>query len=226
MEDLDLLSTWNVTEKGESVTEEDVAKVSENLKKAAQVWAQIRWQQAHNQNLAKLLAILLSHIDDTNLWWNINMLLDAYKVDPEIVFSFFLPFMKVYIKDKKLIEMYQLFQDVEINSLVDYSNFIKDIFSNYKTLKSLPKEIQDSIIKKYYEEFVSNWEDIDYVEFKAKHHKDYQTLILNNYYEEIINTINNIIYYFDIWDIKALDEKTLTEIRLKIKESLQQEIFW
>lgn len=91
------LSEGNVREQVGEASEEDIARVREDMRKAAQIKGQIAQSVAHNKQYAQLLTILLQHISDEQLLGAIFQQLMVYHIEPTAIFAQFMPVLKLQI---------------------------------------------------------------------------------------------------------------------------------
>ncbi len=176
------LGMWNIKETWwENVSEADLGRVSENLKKAWQARQQIQAQHIKDRNSALMLQILLQ-INEDSLLSKVVGLIDSH-LEIKDVFMFFVPFFQDSITTNWLKE---LFQDsfIDIYSLTDLTHFVKITMNKLNNIDNIPKN--------------------DFILF-----------------------IKDIIYYFDIWNIKTLASKSdkFEEYDERLQKSLFEEIY-
>ncbi len=75
------------------MSEEELARVREDMKKAAQIRGQIAQAAQHNQQYAQLLGVLLQQVNDELLLGHIFKQLIVYKVEPTGIFAQFMPYL-------------------------------------------------------------------------------------------------------------------------------------
>lgn len=115
----------NIQEKSEWASEEDIGIVSENLKKAQQIWWQIKKNQAQNQKSAHMLLLLLKFVDNDKIWTWIYRLINEYSVDIKDIFALFYVFIGEKIEEPDIHAEFQDQCSVNSNSLSEYSDFLK-----------------------------------------------------------------------------------------------------
>lgn len=62
------LNTASSSSEWKEVTQEDLVRVSESMKQAANMWQQIRWDAAKNGQIAKFLEFLFGEVKSDSIW--------------------------------------------------------------------------------------------------------------------------------------------------------------
>lgn len=182
MDTYEWLGMWNIKETWwEAVSEEDLGRVSEDLKKAWQARQQIQAQHIKDKNSAIMLQILLQ-INDDRLLSRVVALIDDHLEINEI-FMFFVPFFQDNIIVSWLKEQFKA-GFIDIYSLTDLTTFVKNTMQKLEKTQNIPQ--------------------IDFISF-----------------------IKDIIYYFDIGNIKTLAQKSdrFEEYDERLQKSLFEEIY-
>jgi len=127
MSDIDILESWIPKEKVGEVSEEDLQKLQDSLKKAKQIRQQIKKQKIEDYKIAFMLEQLVKFINNDFL---LNLILQIYEKDVRnlyYIFSIVFPFIrdKVNIQILKDLDIIWLDFDIQINSVSDFVDFFR-----------------------------------------------------------------------------------------------------
>lgn len=210
LEDLDI--SWNVQDKKEWPSEQDLWNVSEWIKKAQKVWWQIQSTQAHNRNIAKILTFILNHIDSDSLLWSFNLLYEKYNFPLDELILIFLPFLPRF--DSEISEKfpdYKNFFIVNVYSISSFGFYIKN---------TLKLDKFNNFLKVAFNTILENEKNFE----RKSYTKDNFELFNKNFQIDFIQFLIYVIKFFDIWDINAISEND-SWFENKLKDSLYNELF-
>ena len=127
MSDIDILESWIPKEKVGEVSEEDLQKLQDSLKKAKQIRQQIKKQKIEDYKIAFMLEQLVKFINNDFL---LNLILQIYEKDVRnlyYIFSIVFPFIrdKVNIQILKDLDIIWLDFNIQINSVSDFVDFFR-----------------------------------------------------------------------------------------------------
>ncbi len=130
IEDVGMLD-GNVQEGNAWVSEEEQARVREDMKKAAQMRGQIAQSAQHNMQYAQLLSVLLQYVNDDILLGMIFQQLITYKIEATGIFAQFMPFLQGKISLDPYRVMFESIWDHAVavdhtpESLVEYMSLLR-----------------------------------------------------------------------------------------------------
>ncbi len=138
---VDLLDVWKVSEKSEWVSEEDIWRVLENLKKAKQVRQQIQRVKKEDWKVATVLEFLVKNIDSQLI---LKLILNLYEEDRKnvyFVFYILFPFLKDKVQNEILLSVVDKVWlkeeniDLNFSSISEYIEFVKQIYKKSKGIE-------------------------------------------------------------------------------------------
>lgn len=210
LEDLDI--SWNVQDKKEWASEQDLWNVAEWIKKAQKVWWQIQSNQAHNKNISKILALIINHIDSNSLLWLFNLLYEKYNFPLDELILIFLPFLKRFdLEVEEKFPDYKQFFSVEISSISSFAFYLKS---------SLKFDKFSTFLKWWLNTILEQEKNFE----KKSYTKDNLDLFTKDFNIDFIQFLIYIIKFFDIGDINAISVNDIW-FENKLKESLSIELF-
>jgi len=122
------------------VSEAALARVRENAKKAANAWKQKNQQAQWDTQNARLLSLLLKHIDDEWLMHHISHQLVDMKVDPVVIVGEFLPILKQHIS---IDPVKPLYDDIRNEIIACNCSSPQEILDRYIIVFKSYDELQD-----------------------------------------------------------------------------------
>lgn len=148
------LNTASQSSEWKEVSQEDMIRVTESSQKAAQMWAQIRWDSQKNGQIAKFLEFLFSEVKDDKIreiivelcskadsWW-FGMTLSINELA-----LFFEPFFQHQFQEYWLKDVFP--HEVPAVSPVNIDNYItyiRDIRQYYPLIQQMDSDTVSSLI--------------------------------------------------------------------------------
>ncbi len=142
------LGTVSTSGEWKEVSQEDMVRVSESMQKAAQMWAQTRWDSKQNAQVAKYLEFLFGEIKSDEIWW---LLLDVctkhdsswtnmvIAVEELVMITY--PFFRPQFEENWLKEVFQhQLPSIAEVSLDSYVSYLRDVNYFYELIKQTSNE--------------------------------------------------------------------------------------